>query len=39
MNAFRLIRNVLGTATMILAGYVFLESLVEARRYLKISTM
>ena len=39
MKAFRVVRNVLGTATMILAGYVFLESLIEARRYLRISTM
>jgi len=39
MKAFRVIRNVLGTATMLLAGYVLLESLADARRYVRISMM
>jgi len=39
MSAFRAVRNILGTMTMIAAGYVILASLVDARRYIKISTM
>jgi len=39
VTALKAIRNVLGTATMIMAGYLLLESLTEARRYIKISLM
>lgn len=39
MNAFRIVRNVLGTAGLLFAGYVFLASIKDAGRYLKISTM
>jgi hypothetical protein len=39
VSALRAVRNILGTATIILAGYVILESLTDARRYIKISSM
>jgi hypothetical protein len=39
MSALKAIRNVLGTIAMIMAGYVLLESLTDARRYIKISSM
>jgi hypothetical protein len=39
MRTFRVVRNVLGTAGLILAGYIFLTSLKDFRRYIKISTM
>ncbi len=39
MSALKTIRNILGTVTMVMAGYVLLESLVDARRYIKISSM
>jgi len=39
MNALKAIRNVLGTAGLILTGYVVLTSLQDSWRYLKISQM
>jgi hypothetical protein len=39
MSALKTIRNILGTVTMVIVGYVLLESLTDARRYLKISLM
>ncbi len=39
MSALRAVRNVLGAVAMVMAGYVLLESLSDARRYLKISSM
>ncbi len=39
MRTFRVVRNVLGTAGLILAGYVLVMSMKDARRYIKISTM
>ncbi len=39
MSAVRVVRNVIGTAGLVFAGYVFLVSLKDAARYVKISTM
>ncbi len=39
MSALKAIRNVLGTAGLILAGYVVLTSLKDSWRYLRISQM
>jgi hypothetical protein len=39
MNTLRVLRNLLGTAGLFFAGYVFITSLTDARRYIKISTM
>jgi hypothetical protein len=39
MSGLKAIRNVLGTITMIMAGYVLFESLIDARRYIRISSM
>jgi hypothetical protein len=39
MCALKAIRNILGTVTLIVAGYVLLESLTDARRYIRISSM
>ena len=39
MTTFKVVRNLLGTAGLLYAGYVFLSSFKDARRYLKISTM
>ena len=39
MKAMKLIRNVLGTAGLLYAGYVLLASMKDVRRYIRISTM
>jgi uncharacterized protein DUF6893 len=39
MSVLKTVRNILGTVTMILAGYVLIESLTDARRYIRISSM
>jgi hypothetical protein len=39
MGALKVARNVLGTAGLIFAGYVFLMSLKDSMRYVKISSM
>jgi hypothetical protein len=39
MRTFGAVRNVLGTAGVLFAGYVFLMSLKDFRRYIRISTM
>lgn len=39
MRTFKAFRNVLGTARLLFAGYVFLMSVRDLRRYIKISTM
>jgi hypothetical protein len=39
MGALKVARNILGTAGLILAGYVFLMSLKDSARYIKISSM
>jgi hypothetical protein len=39
MLAFKVVRNVLGTAGIVYLGIILLESLVDAKRYLKISAM
>jgi hypothetical protein len=39
MNTFRIARNVVGAAGLIFAGYIFLMSLKDVRRYIRISAM
>jgi hypothetical protein len=39
MNTVRIIPDVLGTAVLLFAAYIFLMSAKDAWRYVKISTM
>jgi hypothetical protein len=39
MNTLRVVRKILGTAGLLFAGYVFLKSMRDTRRYLKIRAM
>jgi hypothetical protein len=39
MTAFRMARNILGTAGLVFAGFVILSSLKDSMRYMKISRM
>jgi hypothetical protein len=39
MTALKVIRNILGTAGMLYAGYVLIASVKDVRRYIRISTM
>jgi hypothetical protein len=39
MSAFKVLRNTLGTVGLLFAGYVFVVSLKDSMRYLKISRM
>jgi hypothetical protein len=39
MTAMKAIRNILGTAGMLFAGYVILASVKDVRRYIRISSM
>jgi hypothetical protein len=39
MGAFRILRNVIGTAGMVFAGYIFLTSIKDAGRYIRLSRM
>jgi hypothetical protein len=39
MGAIKAVRNVLGTAGLMLCGYVLVMSLKDSLRYIKISTM
>ena len=39
MSALKAVRNILGTAGLIFAGYVFVVSLKDSLRYIKISSM
>ena len=39
MKAMRVLRNILGTAGLLFAGYVLLASVKDVRRYIRISTM
>ena len=39
MKAMKVIRNILGTAGLIYAGYILVASMKDVRRYIKISTM
>lgn len=39
MKAMKVARNILGTAGLLFAGYVFLASIKDSLRYIKISTM
>jgi len=39
MSAFKVLRNTVGTAGLLFAGYVFVVSLKDSLRYLKINRM
>ena len=39
MSALRVVRNTIGTAGMLFAGYIFLSSIKDAGRYIRISRM
>jgi hypothetical protein len=39
MSALKAVRNILGTAGLLFAGYVFVVSLKDSLRYIKISSM
>ncbi len=39
MSALKVARNIVGTAGLLFAGYVFLMSLKDSARYIKISSM
>jgi hypothetical protein len=39
MSAFKVVRNTLGTVGLLFAGYVFVMSVKDSWRYLKISRM
>ncbi len=39
MKAMKIIRNILGTAGLLYAGYVLVASMKDVRRYIRISTM
>lgn len=39
MKTVKILRNVVGTATLLLAGYVLITSIPDVRRYIRISTM
>jgi hypothetical protein len=39
MSALKVVRNILGTAGLIFAGYVLVNSMKDSLRYLKISRM
>ncbi len=39
MSAVKAVRNILGTAGLIFAGYILLASIKDSIRYVKISSM
>jgi hypothetical protein len=39
MTVMKVLRNVIGTAGLLYAGYVLLASMKDVRRYIKISSM
>jgi len=39
MTVMKVLRNVIGTAGLLYAGYVLLTSMKDVRRYIKISSM
>jgi hypothetical protein len=39
MSALRVVRNVVGTAGLLFAGYIFVSSLKDSLRYIKINRM
>jgi len=39
MKAVNIIRNILGTARLLYAGYVLIASVKDVRRYIRINTM
>lgn len=39
MKAMKTLRNIIGTAGLLYAGYILIASMKDVRRYIKISTM
>ena len=39
MKTVKILRNVVGSAGLLLMGYMFLSALPDLRRYIRISTM
>jgi hypothetical protein len=39
MKAMKVIRNILGTVSLLYAGYVLVASMKDVRRYIRIATM
>jgi hypothetical protein len=39
MEAMKVLRNIIGTAGLIYAGYVLIVSMKDVRRYIRISSM
>lgn len=39
MKTLIAVRNIMATAGLLLAGYVFLKAIPDVRRYIRISTM
>lgn len=39
LSTLKVLRNIVGTAGLIFAGYVLIEGFIDSKRYLKISTM
>ena len=39
VSTFRIVRNIVGTAGLLFAGYVFIVSLKDGLRYVRISKM
>lgn len=39
ISTLKVVRNVLGTVGLIFAGYIFIEGLIDSKRYVKITTM
>jgi hypothetical protein len=39
MKAMKALRNILGTAGILFAGYIFIASMKDMRRYIRINTM
>ncbi len=39
MTALKVVRNLVGTASMLFAAYIFFSSVKDAARYMKISSM
>lgn len=39
MKAMKTLRNIVGTVGLLYAGYVFLASIKDVRRYIRMSTM
>lgn len=39
MRTVKMLRNMIGTAGLVFAGYIFLTAIPDLKRYMRISTM